>query len=76
MSEKLNDNRDLQHFLQNTQDVSSLLVYCSCNRWVASSSTFIINLIIPSLGINITVLIIVVNLPNTLCMDESFNRLN
>lgn len=29
VSEKLRDNRDLQHFLQNTQDVSSPSVYCS-----------------------------------------------
>lgn len=29
VSEKLYDNRDLQRFLQNTQDVSSPSVYCA-----------------------------------------------
>lgn len=32
VSGKLRDNRDLQHFLQNTQDVSSLSLYCLRRR--------------------------------------------
>lgn len=43
VSEKLRDNRDLRHFLQNTQDVSSPSVYCSCNHRVPSISSLIIS---------------------------------
>lgn len=55
VSEKLRDNRDLQHFLQNTQDVSSPSVCCSCNCCVTWISTLIISLIIHSSKLNITV---------------------
>lgn len=54
VSEKLRDNRDLQHFLQNTQDVSSPTVYCPCNHWVTS----IISLIMSSLRLDITFLLL------------------
>lgn len=77
VSEKLRDNRDLQHFLQNTQDVSSLSVYSLFGHWETSISTLIISLIIPSLALDITVfssfylVIIWVNLPSTSCCAYS-----